>query len=179
MSAVDPLADSVLYAMAAALGRALLAARWRIATAESCTGGWIAKALTDIPGSSQWVECGFVTYSNTAKIRSLGVSARTLERDGAVSEATVREMASGALRVSEAQVSIAVSGIAGPDGGTPQKPLGTVWFAVAGPWAEGGGVHCERCCFEGDRERVRRGAVGHGLALVLTRVRRATGVTVP
>src|SRR5579871_3031250 len=112
-------------------------ARWasgaghRIATAESCTGGWIAKVCTDLAGSSRWFECGFVTYSNAAKIRDLGVSARTLAEQGAVSEATVREMAAGALRRAAVDIAVAVSGIAGPDGGSSEKPVGTVWFCVA------------------------------------------------
>src|SRR5215471_10326834 len=107
-----------------------LEAKYRLVTAESCTGGWIAKAFTDLAGSSRWFECGYVTYSNEAKIRDLGVSPRTLTEHGAVSEPTVREMAAGALRVSGADVSIAVSGIAGPDGGSAEKPVGTVWFCV-------------------------------------------------
>src|SRR5581483_6361556 len=111
-------------------GRALEQGR-RIVTAESCTGGWIAQLFTDLPGSSRWFECGFVTYSDQAKMRDLGVSARTLRDHVAVSEMTVREMASGALRVSGADISIAVSGIAGPDGGSPEKSVGTVWLCSA------------------------------------------------
>ncbi len=107
-----------------------LDAKLRIVTAESCTGGWIAKSFTDLAGSSRWFECGYVTYSNEAKMRDLGVAARTLSEHGAVSEPTVREMAMGALRVSGADVSVAVSGIAGPDGGSAEKPVGTVWFCV-------------------------------------------------
>src|ERR1700742_2783963 len=103
----------------------------RLVTAESCTGGWIAKSCTDLAGSSRWFECGYVTYSNAAKVRDLGVASRTLDQHGAVSAATVREMAAGALRVSGADVSIAVSGIAGPDGGSAEKPVGTVWICAA------------------------------------------------
>lgn len=154
--------DRDLYQLAERVGQGLRAAGWRIATAESCTAGWIAKALTDVPGSSQWFECGYVTYSNAAKMRDLGVFERTLEEHGAVSEATVREMVAGACRQSHAEVAVAVSGIAGPDGGTAEKPVGTVWFALAAP----GEVLCEERRFEGDREQVRRQAVSHALSLV-------------
>lgn len=163
--------DRELRGLAETVARELLGARRRIVTAESCTGGWIAKALTDVPGSSQWLECGFVTYSNTAKMRDLGVSAPTLARDGAVSEATVREMANGALRVSGADVAIAVSGIAGPDGGTEDKPVGTVWLAAAGPGARGPQTVCELRRFPGDREQVRRQTVEFALGLVLRLLR--------
>jgi nicotinamide-nucleotide amidase len=135
-----------------------------MATAESCTGGWVAKACTDIAGSSQWFECGFVTYSNDAKMRDIGVSSRTLKEHGAVSEAAVREMASGAVRVSGADVAVAISGIAGPDGGTPTKPVGTVWFAVA----FGADVLAEVQLFAGDRDAVRRASVKRALELVLS-----------
>jgi len=121
----DQLSERVALVAGWALG-----AKYRIVTAESCTGGWIAKAFTDAAGSSRWFECGYVTYSNAAKVRDLGVSERTLEEHGAVSEPTVREMAAGVLRVTGADVSIAVSGIAGPDGGSLEKPVGTVWFSV-------------------------------------------------
>jgi len=122
--------DDQLSELVALVARWALGAKHRIVTAESCTGGWIAKAFTDAAGSSRWFECGYVTYSNAAKVRDLGVSERTLAEHGAVSEPTVREMAAGALRVTGADVSIAVSGIAGPDGGSPEKPVGTVWFCV-------------------------------------------------
>ncbi|MGH8267384.1 MAG: CinA family protein, partial [Steroidobacteraceae bacterium] len=125
------ISDSQLYELAARAGQKLRAAERRIVTAESCTAGWVAKALTDVPGSSQWFECGYVTYSDAAKVRDLGVAARTLADFGAVSEQTVREMAEGALRASRASVAVAVSGIAGPEGGTPDKPVGTVWFCAA------------------------------------------------
>ncbi len=130
-----------------------------MAAAESCTGGWIAKVMTDIPGSSQWFERGFVTYSNQAKMDMLGVQADTLEHFGAVSEQVVREMAAGALAHSRAQVAVAVSGIAGPDGGSELKPVGTVWLA----WADGKGVRAERRWFPGNREEVRRQTVIHAL----------------
>ena len=165
--------DRDLYALAEQAGRALRSAGWRVATAESCTAGWIAKALTDVPGSSQWVECGYVTYSNAAKVRDLGVDTRTLEAHGAVSEAVVRQMARGALRVSGAQVAVAVSGIAGPDGGTAGKPVGTVWFAVAAP-----SLREPRCVvhqFAGDRQAVRRQAVAHALRQVLAALGTASG----
>lgn len=159
--------DQELYRLAEEAGRGALAAGWRIVTAESCTAGWIAKALTDVPGSSQWVDCGYVTYSNTAKMRDVGVSSRTLTEHGAVSEATVREMANGALRAAGVEMAIAVSGIAGPDGGTAEKPVGTVWFAVATPQAHGAAAVCERRLFSGDREQVRRQSVEHALRLAL------------
>ena len=122
-----------LASLAAVLAGRLTARNESLVTAESCTGGWIAKICTDLPGSSSWFERGFVTYSNASKQELLGVSARTLERHGAVSEATVREMVSGALRHSHAVWGLAVSGIAGPGGGSEDKPVGTVWFAWAGP----------------------------------------------
>jgi nicotinamide-nucleotide amidase len=127
-----------------------------LATAESCTGGWIAKAATDVAGSSAWLERGFVTYSNAAKEEMLGVRAETLVAHGAVSGPTVLEMVAGALERSRAQVAVAVSGIAGPGGGNSEKPVGTVWLAwsVPGraPWAE-------RRWLAGDRDRVRRQTV--------------------
>ena len=115
--------------LAAQVGVALKAHGLKLATAESCTGGGVAQAITDVAGSSAWFECGFITYSNLSKQQMLGVSAATLDQRGAVSEATVREMVAGALANSAAQVALAVSGIAGPEGGTPDKPVGTVWFA--------------------------------------------------
>jgi len=115
--------------LAAHVGTALRKHGMMLATAESCTGGGIASAVTEIAGSSAWFDRGFVTYSNQSKVEMLGVSSATLERFGAVSEATVREMVEGALRHSKAQLALAVSGIAGPGGGTPEKPVGMVWFA--------------------------------------------------
>jgi nicotinamide-nucleotide amidase len=135
-----------------------------LACAESCTGGWVAKACTDLPGSSRWFERGFVTYTNAAKREMLGVDEGTLERFGAVSEQTVREMAAGALRHSHAQVSLAISGIAGPGGASEEKPLGTVCFA----WVVAGQTpRSERRIFVGDREAVRCQAVTHALEGVL------------
>jgi nicotinamide-nucleotide amidase len=134
-----------------------LAARGEmLATAESCTGGWVAKVCTDLVGSSAWFERGFVTYSNQSKQDMLGVSADTLAGYGAVSEQVVLEMATGALAHSRAQWALAISGIAGPSGGTPDKPVGTVWLAWAGP---GDWRSSRRCRFEGDRDAVRRQAV--------------------
>jgi len=159
--------DSQLYDLAARVGKRLLAERIRMVTAESCTGGWIAKVVSDVPGSSKWFECGYVTYSNEAKMRDVGVSPQTLEAHRAVSEATVREMARGALRVSGADVAIAVSGIAGPDGGVPGKPVGTVWFAVGRRRADDTMIECSCQHFAGDREAVRRRSVAHGLELIL------------
>jgi nicotinamide-nucleotide amidase len=115
--------------LAAQVGGMLKSHGLMLVTAESCTGGGVAQAITEIAGSSGWFERGFVTYANAAKVEMLGVSPETLNIHGAVSEATVREMAEGALRHSHAHISLAVSGVAGPDGGTPEKPVGTVWFA--------------------------------------------------
>jgi nicotinamide-nucleotide amidase len=159
--------DARLFELAVSVGKRLLAASARLATAESCTGGWIAKAITDVPDSSAWFECGFVIYSNEAKMRDLGVSAETLRRHGAVSEATVREMAQGALKTSGAEVAVSVSGIAGPAGGTAEKPVGTVWFAIAVRRGDSISIaaHGER--FAGDREAVRRRSVEYALELVM------------
>jgi nicotinamide-nucleotide amidase len=159
--------DRELYELAARVGQRLRAAERRIVTAESCTGGWVAKALTDIPGSSLWFECGFVTYSNAAKMRDLGVSVRTLESFGAVSEQAVHEMAEGALRVTGADVALAVSGIAGPDGGTPAKPVGLVWFCVAARQGTTTDLIADEQRFGGDRAAVRGRSVQHALRLIL------------
>ena len=167
--------DADLYTLAETVGRELQAAGWRIVTAESCTAGWIAKALTDVPGSSQWVDSGYVTYSNTAKMRDVGVSERTLAEHGAVSEATVREMANGALRAAGVEMAVAVSGVAGPDGGTAEKPVGTVWFGIATTEAQGSAALCELRHFAGDRDRVRRQSVDHALRLVLRLLRAGSG----
>jgi nicotinamide-nucleotide amidase len=159
--------DPELYELAERVAHKLRAAERRIVTAESCTGGWVAKALTDVPGSSQWFECGYVTYSNAAKMRELGVAAATLESFGAVSEQAVREMAEGALRVAHANVALAVSGIAGPDGGTPGKPVGTVWFCAAARAGTAVDIIAEERLFHGDREFVRSRSVQHALRLIL------------
>ena len=143
-------------ALSKAVGAALERRGWRLATAESCTGGWIAQCVTEIAGSSAWFDRGFVTYSNDAKSDMLGVDPALIETQGAVSEAVVRAMAAGALRQSQADVAVAVSGIAGPSGGTPDKPVGTVWLA----WQRTGQAARTRCeCFPGDRQAVRRQAV--------------------
>jgi nicotinamide-nucleotide amidase len=128
----------------------------RLALAESCTGGWMAKVVTDLAGSSAWLDRGFVTYSNAAKQEMLGVRAETLAAHGAVSEAVVAEMAAGALGRSNAQVAVAISGVAGPGGGSPEKPVGTVCLAWA--WPEGR-IETRRFHFEGDRDAVRRCSV--------------------
>lgn len=140
---------------------------WWLACAESCTGGGIASALTDVAGSSAWFDRGFVTYSNQAKQDMLGVGAATLDRFGAVSRETVLEMARGALAHSRAQLSVAVSGIAGPGGGTPDKPVGTVWLAWATPDAVS--ARCEH--FAGDRAQVRAATVDAALRGLLERAR--------
>jgi len=140
-----------------------------VATAESCTGGWIAKALTDIAGSSQWFTEGFVTYSNEAKVKRLGVLRSVLERDGAVSEATVRAMAIGALRRTQAQLAVAVTGIAGPCGAVPGKPVGTVWIGWALRQGNRVRVDVELKHFRGDRESVRRKTVRVALGGLLDR----------
>jgi len=135
-----------------------------IVTAESCTAGLLAKLLTDQAGSSQWFERGFVTYSNEAKQEMLGVGENTLDEHGAVSELTVAEMAKGALLHSHASVSIVISGIAGPDGGTPEKPVGTVWFG----WADASGRHQEVMQhFDGERDAVRRQAAEYAISGML------------
>ncbi|HET6397544.1 MAG TPA: CinA family protein [Pseudoxanthomonas sp.] len=159
--------DAQLRGQAQALGERLRAARDHLVTAESCTGGWIAKCLTDIAGSSEWFDCGMVVYSYEAKQALLGVRPQTLEEHGAVSRETVIEMVSGALVHSGASVGVAVTGIAGPGGGSLEKPVGTVWIA----WKRRGGyAHAEIFHFGGDREAVRRQTVAtalHGLERLL------------
>ena len=151
---------SELNELAQQLASALLLQHRTLAVAESCTGGWVAKILTDLPGSSQWFERGFVSYSNAAKQDMLGVSAATLDASGAVSEATVREMAAGVLAHSPADLALAISGIAGPGGAVPGKPVGTVCFA----WAARTGLQrVETRLFAGDRAAVRRQSVVHAL----------------
>ena len=158
------MADKALYELAERVGRALEARGAMVATAESCTGGWIAEAITMVPGSSAWFDRGFVTYTYVSKREMLGVREQTLEQHGAVSEAVVREMALGALAASHAQIAIAVSGTAGPSGGTTEKPVGTVCFAWAMKDAE---PRSERRHFAGDRESVRRQSVVHALNVLL------------
>jgi nicotinamide-nucleotide amidase len=152
--------DTHLYDLAERVGLALHGAGSVLATAESCTGGWVGQAVTMIPGSSAWYDRGFIVYTNIAKREMLGVPDDTLERYGAVSEPTVREMARGALGRSRAQIALAVSGIAGPGGGTPEKPVGTVCLA----WVRADGtVRTESHRFEGDRDCVRRQSVFRAL----------------
>ena len=138
----------------------LQARGWMLATAESCTGGMVAAACTDLAGSSQWFERGFVSYSNAAKTELLGVPAELIAQHGAVSEAVARAMAEGALAHSHAQVSLAVTGVAGPSGGSADKPVGTVWFG----WCVAGQTHSEVRHFAGDRAAVRRATLQHALA---------------
>lgn len=156
-----------LETLAAELGAALLARGEWLAAAESCTGGWLAQSVTAIAGSSAWFDRGFVTYSNAAKMDMLGVPENTLARHGAVSEATARAMAQGALAHSRADWSVAITGIAGPSGGSPDKPVGTVCFAWA---AKAGGCEAQTCHFAGDRAAVREQAVRHALRGLLGRL---------
>jgi len=152
--------DDELYRLAAEVGSALKQRAMKLATAESCTGGWVGEAVTAVPGSSDWYDRGFITYSNEAKQEMLGVAAATLEMHGAVSEPTVREMALGALKNSHAQAALAISGIAGPGGGASEKSVGTVWIA----WAfTNGVVVSERRVFAGGRREVRQQAVERAL----------------
>ena len=145
----------------------LTARGWRLAMAESCTGGWIAKCCTDLAGSSAWFERGFVTYSDAAKKEALGVDARILREAGAVSRAVALQMAAGARRRAGVDITVAVTGIAGPDGGTLDKPVGTVWFA----WSrEDHAAEAEAVCFRGNRDAVRRQTVAHALSGLIERL---------
>jgi nicotinamide-nucleotide amidase len=156
--------DLALLRQARRVGGALAGRGWRVATAESCTAGWVAKVLTDVPGSSRWVEGGYIVYSNAAKMRDLNVSLATLRRHGAVSEPTALAMSRGAVRATGAEIAVAITGIAGPDGGTPDKPVGTVWFAIA---QRRGRAIATRRLFRGDREAIRRQSVACALELIL------------
>jgi nicotinamide-nucleotide amidase len=152
--------DEELHQLAFELGEKLLAHGWMLATAESCTGGWVGQLLTSLPGSSQWYERGFITYANAAKIEMLGVPEDTLATHGAVSEETASVMAAGALKHSHAQAALAISGIAGPGGGTPQKPVGLVCYG----WALSDGTRMSSTCrLDGDREEIRSRAVAAAL----------------
>jgi len=156
--------DDKLYALAERLGAALREDGQTLAAAESCTGGWVCQAVTDIAGSSAWFDRGFVTYTNEAKQDLLGVPEAVLAVHGAVSEETVRAMVAGALAHSQADCALAVSGIAGPSGAVPGKPVGTVWFA----WQRrGGGCVARREQFDGNRRSVRKQAVATALQGVL------------
>jgi nicotinamide-nucleotide amidase len=161
--------DKGIYDLSEQLGKELKSREMVVATAESCTGGWISQALTMVAGSSSWFDCGFVTYTNRSKHELLGVRSSTLERDGAVSELTVREMAEGALARSHADCSVAVSGIAGPDGGSAAKPVGTVWMAIA---SRKQGTEARCLHFKGDRDAVRRETVIVALQALIGLIRR-------
>ncbi len=158
--------DSTLAGLSRDVGARLLEANRILATAESCTGGWIAKLCTDIAGSSDWFDCGFVCYSNAAKTRDLGVPEKLIESEGAVSDAVVRAMAEGALERTGANVAIAVSGIAGPGGAVSGKPVGTVWFALAQKLVDRLECQGHLIQFDGDRDAVRRQSVEYALNLL-------------
>ena len=155
--------DTVVHQLAIRVGNKLRDERLMLATAESCTGGMVASAITDISGSSAWFERGFVTYSNLAKIEMIGVPATLIEQHGAVSEPVAKAMAEGALRNSRAQVSVAITGVAGPAGGSDAKPVGTVSFA----WSNRLDTGVETQLFKGDREQVRAQAAAHALRKLL------------
>ncbi|MDQ1363878.1 MAG: nicotinamide-nucleotide amidase [Pseudomonadota bacterium] len=152
--------DETLQTLVRALGEQLVAQKLLLATAESCTGGWVSKVITDIDGSSRWFDCALVTYSNQSKQDLLGVSKTTLEKFGAVSQPVVKEMVLGLLDRCNAHIGVSISGIAGPGGGTEQKPVGTVWMAWAKP---GQVIESMRFQFKGDREQVRLQAVAEAL----------------
>jgi nicotinamide-nucleotide amidase len=166
MSACD---QAALEALAGEVGELLLANGECLATAESCTGGWVGQCATAIAGSSRWFERGFVTYSNDAKIETLDVGPETLAAHGAVSEATAAAMARGALRHSHADWALAITGVAGPGGGSPGRPVGTVCFAWAGPQ---GRIETATRRFAGDRAAVRAQSVAQALQGLLQRARR-------
>lgn len=156
--------DDALHDLASRVGEQLQAQRLMLVTAESCTGGWIAKMVTDVPGCSAWFDCGVAAYSYEAKQALLGVRPETLLDHGAVSRETCVEMVSGALIASGGSFAVAVTGIAGPTGGAPDKPVGTVWIG----WKQRGGYpHAELFHFAGDREAVRRQTVAHALSGIL------------
>jgi nicotinamide-nucleotide amidase len=160
--------DADLAALSVAIGEACLARGLTIATAESCTGGWAAQVITHTPGSSAWFDRGFVTYTNAAKADMLGVPMNTIETFGAVSLETATAMALGALQYSNALISLSITGIAGPTGGSSDKPVGTVCFAWSG---KNSAPSCERRLFSGDRESIRRQSVLHALSGLLDRAR--------
>lgn len=160
--------EDILAALAGQLGEVLMAGGQTLATAESCTGGWVAQVITSVAGSSQWFDRGFVTYANAAKEEMLGVPALTLQRHGAVSEAVARAMAQGVLAHSDADWALAITGIAGPGGGSPEKPVGTVCFAWAGREQ---GCLAQTRHFSGERQAVRAQAVEHALQGMLDLLR--------
>ena len=146
------------------VGRLLFEKKLKLTTIESCTGGWIGKVLTDVAGSSAWYECGYVTYSDASKIRLVGVSSELIKRSGAVSEPVVQEMAQCSFASTSSDIALAVTGIAGPSGGTSEKPVGTVWFA----WAtRTGDCKTERKVFVGDRKRIREQTVSMALSQLI------------
>lgn len=157
----------LIEALSTQLGKLLSGRGLYISTAESCTGGWVSAAITQIPGSSGWFDRGFITYSNEAKREMLGVRAKTLDTHGAVSKLVVEEMAKGAAKKSRATFAVSISGIAGPDGGTEDKPVGTVWMA----WSIQGKVDSALFCLPGDRQEVRAASVSLALQGLLVRVR--------
>jgi len=163
MTEINPLVET--------LAQLALNKQIRIATAESCTGGWVAQEITALAGSSDWFECGFVTYSNEAKTRMLGVPAELFISDGAVSEPVVMAMAKGAVDNSRAVLSVSISGVAGPGGGTPQKPVGTVWMAW---YFEGREVEARCFQFAGDRHAVRLSAVREALKGLIKQLNKNT-----
>lgn len=167
VAASSTLAAALASELAAELGQLLLARGWTVTTAESCTGGLIAAALTDIDGCSAWFQQGVVTYANQSKSVLLGVDTNVIEAQGAVSEAVARAMADGARVCAGAEVAVAVSGIAGPGGGSTDKPVGTVWIA----WCvQGAGIQAERYLFDGDRLAVRQAALLHALRGTILRI---------
>lgn len=161
-----PNQEQSIQTMIGQLAELMLSRGWMLATAESCTGGMIAAACTDLAGSSNWFERGLVSYSNAAKTELLGVPKALITQHGAVSEAVARAMAQGAVNHSPAQVSVAVTGVAGPGGGTADKPVGTVWFG----FCVNGQLSSELCLFEGDRAAVRTATVRHALASLIKRL---------
>lgn len=168
------MAQDDIAALVSALADALRARGWHLASAESCTGGMIAAACTDLAGSSDWFERAVVSYSNAAKTALLGVSDELLAQHGAVSEPVARAMVEGMQRSSGADLAVAVTGVAGPAGGTPAKPVGTVWFGFAQRHADGSvRIDSEHRRFDGDRAQVRRATVEHALRGLLQRVRKA------
>lgn len=169
MNNASPAPESDTPALVLELAELLQQQGRMMATAESCTGGLIAGACTDLSGSSNWFERGFVTYSNAAKTELLGVDAALIAAEGAVSEPVARAMAEGAVARSPAQVAVAVTGVAGPTGGSAEKPVGTVWFG----WSVAGRVRTERRRFDGDRAAVRAATVHHALRTLLTLLRAA------
>ncbi|UUM21662.1 CinA family protein [Mycoavidus sp. SF9855] len=155
--------DSVIHQLAIRVGNQLRAGRLFLTSAESCTGGLVAAAITEISGSSQWFERGFITYSNQSKTEMIGVPTELIERHGAVSEPVARAMAEGALRNSRAQIAVAITGLAGPGGATEHKPVGTVYFA----WSNRLHTTSETLLFKGERQQIRRSAATHALRGVL------------